>query len=143
MKKSGVIIITILLFLAVGGLIIAWSVYRTPDKDLGGVRSFTDENFRTEVVETSKTKPVLVDFYASWCVPCYMLEPILEEVAKDLKGKAVIGKVDTDRNMISRRFGVQRVPTIFIIRNGEVKDAISGVPTKKTIIEMLRKFGAS
>jgi thioredoxin 1 len=143
MKKSGVVIITIILFLAVGGLIIAWSVYRSPEQDLGGVRSFTDENFRTEVVETSKTKPVLVDFYASWCVPCYMLEPILEEVAKDLKGKAVIGKVDTDRNMISRRFGVQRVPTIFIIRNGEVKDAISGVPTKKRLIEMLKRFGAS
>jgi thioredoxin 1 len=143
MKKSAVMVVTIVLFLAVGGSIIGWSVYRTRDADLGGVRTFTDENFRVEVVETSKTRPVLVDFYATWCVPCKMLDPILKEVAEDLKGKAVIGKVDTDKNMISRRFGVHKVPTIFIIRNGEIREALSGVPSKAKIIEMLRKSGAS
>ena len=142
MKKSGIIISTVLVFLLFGGLIIGWSVYQGKEHEMpySMVLEFTDENFKKEVVDASNTLPVLVDFYAEWCYPCKMMDPIIEQVAKELKGQAVIGKVDTDRNMISRQLGVDRIPAVFIIRNGEIKDAYYGVVPKEKMIESLKKF---
>ena len=103
------------------------------------VQSFTDENFQSNVVEASKKRPILVDFYAEWCFPCRMLDPVLREVAKDLKGRAVIGRVNTDQNLIARRFGINKIPAIFIIRDGEIKNAFYGVIPKETMIKALRR----
>jgi thioredoxin 1 len=105
------------------------------------LKNFTDENFQEDVVEASKLRPILVDFYADWCFPCRMLDPVLEEVAKDLNGRAVIGKLDTDRNLIARRFGVSRIPALFVIRDGEIKDSFFGVVPKETIVKALKEYG--
>ncbi|MBI4962241.1 MAG: thiol reductase thioredoxin [Desulfomonile tiedjei] len=105
------------------------------------LKNFTDENFQADVVEASKSQPILVDFYADWCFPCRMLDPVLEEVARDLNGRAVIGKLDTDKNLIARRFGVNKIPALFVIRDGEIKDSFFGVVSKETIVKALKDYG--
>ena len=146
MKKATTIVITIVAFILVGATIIAWSVYQKK-KDVASepslyVKVFSDENFETDVVEASKKSPILVDFYAEWCFPCRMLDPIIEEVAKELKGRAIVGKLNTDKNLIARRFGITKIPAIFIIRDGEIKNAFYGVVPKETIVKALAEFGA-
>jgi thioredoxin 1 len=146
MKKATTIIVTILAFILVGALIIGWSMYQK-NRDVTAqpslyVKTFSDENFDTDVVEASKTHPILVDFYAEWCFPCRMLEPIIEEVAKELNGRAIVGKLNTDKNLIARRFGITKIPAIFIIRDGEIKNAFYGVVPKETIVKALSEFGA-
>lgn len=64
----------------------------------------------------------------------------IREVAKDLKGRAVIGRVNTDQNLIARRFGINKIPAIFIIRDGEIKNAFYGVIPKETMIKALEEF---
>ena len=144
MKKSVIIASTVLAFLVLGSAIIAWSVFqkRAGTPDLTNVKSFTDDNFEADVVQASKTLPILVDFYADWCFPCRMLDPILEEVAKDLKGLAVIGRVDTERNLIARRFGIRRIPAVFVIKDGEIKSAFYGVVPKETIVKAIKESGS-
>jgi thioredoxin 1 len=145
MNKIKIIIATVIAFLLIGGLIIVWSAYQKSDLETRvsvDIKDFSDENFEQEVVEASKSFPILVDFYADWCIPCRMLEPVLEEVARDLKGKAIIGKVNTDKNLIGRKFGVSKIPALFIIRDGEIKNAFYGVVPKETIIKALQDFGA-
>lgn len=144
MKKTGIIIVTIVCCAVLGGLIIAWSVYQpggVPEEG-GRVKDLTDENFEKEVVEASKSKPILVDFYADWCMPCKLLEPSLKELAREFKGRAVIGKLNTDKNLIARRFGIQRIPAVFIIRNQEIKDVFYGVVSTERMRKALRDFGA-
>ncbi len=144
MKKSVMVASTVLVLFLLGSAIIAWSVFqrRAVTPDLTDVRSFTDDNFEADVVEASKSRPILVDFYAEWCFPCRMLDPILEEVAKDLKGLAVVGKVDTEKNLIARRFGIRRIPAVFVIKNGEIKSAFYGVVPKETIVKAIKESGS-
>jgi thioredoxin 1 len=144
MSKTRIIVVTAVAFLLVGGIIILWSVYQqtgtVQPQLVSNIQSFTDENFEKDVVEASKKRAILVDFYADWCFPCRMLDPILQEVAKDLNGCATIGKINTDKNLIPRRFGVNKIPAIFIIRDGEIKNAFYGVVPKETILKALEEF---
>jgi thioredoxin 1 len=142
-KKAAMVLITLSLFV-IGGAIIAWSVHKKQDieKQPSHVKEFTDENFQQDVVEASKTQPILIDFYADWCFPCKMMDPVLEEVARDMVGKAVIGKLNTDKNLIARRFGISKIPAIFIIKDGEVKDSFYGVVPKAALVKALTDFGA-
>jgi thioredoxin 1 len=144
MSKTKIIVVTAVAFLLVGGLIILWSVHQqtgtVQPQLVSNIQSFTDENFEKDVVEASKKRAILVDFYAEWCFPCRMLDPILQEVAKDLNGCATIGKINTDQNLIPRRFGINKIPAIFIIRDGEIKNAFYGVVPKETILKALEEF---
>lgn len=144
MNRAFTTVVTTIALSLLVGLIILWAVYQKREvvEPQDHVKSFTDENFELEVVKASMIRPVLVDFYADWCSPCKLLDPIIREVAYDLKDRAVIGRLDTERNLIARRFGISRIPTIFIIRDGEIKDAFFGLVPKETLIKALGEYGS-
>ena len=99
----------------------------------------TDQSFQETVLNSDK--PVLVDFWAAWCGPCRMLGPIIEEVANDFEGRALVGKVDVDNNQqISVDYGIRNIPTVLIFKNGEVVDKIVGVAPKEVIAEKLHAY---
>ena len=83
----------------------------------------------------------LVDFYASWCVPCKMQTPLLLEFNEEMAGKVKIIKVDVDQNPeLANKFGVQSIPTIILFQNGEQKEKTVGLTTKATLSEILIKY---
>lgn len=88
-------------------------------------------------------KPVLIDFYATWCGPCQYQLPIMDEVASDVGDTARVLKVDVDKNQaISSQLGIRGVPTLMIFKNGEVKWRASGVKDKETLVALLKEHGA-
>lgn len=101
--------------------------------------TLTDANFEPEVLKN--TKPVLVDFWAVWCGPCRVLGPIVEEVAKEMAGKAVVGKVNVDENpTVSQKYGIMSIPTIMIFQGGNVVKQFIGVQSKEALVGELKKL---
>lgn len=97
---------------------------------------FNDANFEVEVLQSDKV--VLVDFWAAWCGPCRMVAPIVEELASDLEGKAVIGKLDVDNNpSVSSALGIRNIPTLLIFKGGKVVDKQVGVAPKEALLAKL------
>ena len=105
------------------------------------LKHFTDDNFVSEVIEASKSKPVLVDFFAVWCGPCQMQAPILEETATAIGDKAIIGKLNTEEAMkTASEFGVMSIPTLLIFRDGQEAKRFVGVQMKDDLIAELNKL---
>jgi thioredoxin 1 len=98
--------------------------------------TFTDETFQSEVIESSL--PVLVDFWATWCGPCRMVAPIVEELADEYEGRAKIGKVDVDSEQkIASDFRIRSIPTLLIFKDGKLADQIVGAVPKKAVVDKL------
>ncbi len=104
-----------------------------------GVYEFTDANFESEVLQSDK--PVLVDFWAEWCMPCRMLAPTISELAADFEGRVKVGKVDTDANRnVAARYGIQAIPTVIVFKNGEPVRKFVGVSPKKEFATALESL---
>jgi thioredoxin 1 len=100
------------------------------------VKEFNDQNFETEVLKSST--PVLVDFWAEWCMPCRMLAPTIDKIAKDYAGKVKVGKVDTDSNRdVSIKYGINAIPTVILFKNGQVAQKFVGLRQERDFKEAL------
>ena len=98
---------------------------------------FNEETFR-DTLDIKKT--MLVDFYATWCGPCRMLSPILDEIRQEVGDDIVIGKVDVDECFdVARTYGVMSVPTLILFKNGEEEKRIIGLKPKQAILDMINK----
>src|SRR6056300_967962 len=95
-----------------------------------------DSNFEEVVLKSDKT--VLVDLWAAWCGACRMVGPVVEEIAGEYDGKAVVGKVDVDANQdLSVKYGIRSIPALLVFKNGEVVDQVVGAVPKNVLTNKL------
>jgi thioredoxin 1 len=102
---------------------------------MGKAIVLNDANFDATI---NSEKPVLVDFWAEWCGPCKMIGPVVEELAKDYEGKAVIGKLNVDENPnVTARFGIRSIPTLLVFKGGQIVDKQIGAVPKSVLAQKL------
>ena len=100
------------------------------------VTEFTDQNFEQEVINSQV--PVLVDFWAEWCMPCRLLTPTIEKLAKDYQGKVKIGKLDTDSNRdTALKYSISNIPTVILFKQGQPAQRFVGLRAEKDFKEAL------
>ena len=103
------------------------------------VLHFTDDQFKAEVLNSDK--PVLVDFWATWCGPCHMIAPIIKELAHDFDGMAKIGKLDVDQNQdTAAKYRVMSIPTLILFKDGQEVTRLIGVRPKSEIAATLNYY---
>ena len=100
------------------------------------VNVFNEENFENEVINSDKT--TIVDFYADWCGPCKMMSPVVDKIAEEMEGIVKVGKINVDENQeLAIKYGIMSIPTIMILKNGEVEKTFVGVTDKEEIKQAL------
>ena len=99
---------------------------------------YTDANFQEKVLASDKL--TIIDFWAEWCGPCRMVGPVVEDIAKEYDGKAVVGKVNVDHNPgISVKYGIRNIPALLFFKNGEIVDKQIGAVPKSVLTDKLAK----
>lgn len=103
---------------------------------MGIAKPVTDDSFTAEVLQSDT--PVLVDFWAEWCLPCRKVSPLLEEIATEMAGKIKIVKVNIDENPeLTRSYRIMSVPTLTIFRNGEAVKSVAGARPKRDLVRLI------
>ena len=100
--------------------------------------TITDDTFEAEVLQSDK--PVIVDFWATWCGPCKMIAPILEEVASEMADRLKVAKLDVDsNNKTAGKYNIMSIPSLLVFKNGEVVDQVVGAVPKAQLVSRLQK----
>jgi len=134
--------------IVIGVLVVAVFIFRTVAMakikstpmvaDHAKVLTLTEQNFQQQ----TKNKVVLVDFWASWCAPCRMMAPVLNEVAVELKGSSHVGKVDIQQfQSLANQFKVRSIPTLILLRNGIEINRFVGIKSKEFLLKEMAKAG--
>jgi len=112
------------------------------NKIWGKMVEVNEENFQKEVLEKSKEKPVLVDFWAEWCMPCLMLGPTLEKLEKKYNGKFILAKINVDQNQaLASRYRIMSIPNVKLFKGGKEVDGFVGALPESEIVNFLEKNG--
>jgi thioredoxin 1 len=99
---------------------------------------FSEQNFEQEVLKSDK--PVLVDFWATWCAPCRMMAPAVDAIAEAYAGRAKVGKLNVDDNLsLTSQYKIRGVPTLLLFKDGQIQEAIAGTASKEAISKLLDK----
>jgi thioredoxin 1 len=106
-------------------------------EDNGKIKKLSDQNFEHQI----KSGIMLVDFWATWCMPCKMMAPVLNDLSEDLNGNASVGKLDVDQNRAaSAKYAVRSIPTMVLFKNGKEINRFVGVKTKDFLLKEIRKI---
>lgn len=104
------------------------------------VQTVSDANFQSDVIEASKTQPVMVDFWADWCRPCHMLSPTVEEIAREQAGKIKVVKLNVDENINTPgKYNIRGIPTLLFFKGGRVADQVVGAVPKEQILKVIER----
>jgi thioredoxin 1 len=104
------------------------------------IQNVTDQDFKTEVLEASKSQPVLVDFWAEWCRPCHMIAPAVEAIATQFQGRLKVVKLNVDENNQSAgEYNIRGIPTLLLFKNGQVADQLVGAVPKEQIERLVTR----
>jgi thioredoxin 1 len=105
--------------------------------DSDRILTLTDKNFQYQ----TKNKLVLVDFWASWCAPCRMMAPVLNEVSEQLPGTSFVGKVNIEQfQSLAQKFQVRNIPTLVLLQNGKEINRFVGIKSKEFLLEQIQKY---
>jgi len=132
---TGVLILSFFIFRAIAMA----KIKNTPMvADHAKVLTLTDQNFQQQ----TKNKVVLVDFWASWCAPCRMMAPVLNDVASELSGNSLVGKVDIEKfQSLAQKFKVRSIPTLILFKNGAEINRFVGIKSKEFLLKEIAKVG--
>lgn len=99
----------------------------------------TTDNFKQEVLDSQI--PVLIDFWATWCMPCQMVTPVIEALAQEYSGKLKVGKVNVDKEgELAAKYSVMSIPALLFFKNGQVVDSVIGAVPKEYLIDRINKI---